>query len=305
MQRTPLDRLILAQDGVVRRDQLAGLAISRDTVRANLRADRWVRRSSTVVTTFTGTPTAIQQQWIAVLHGGPDALLGGLAAASAAGLKNWAREEIPVYIPADGGPARPAPDFARYIRTRRDLRSLRAGRPGVPRLRLEPAVLLWAANQSSPSTIRGALSACVQQRLTDPAQLLDWIDRLAPLARSPLMRDTLEMITGGAHSNAEMNLKRLCQRFGLQPPVRQTKRRDAHGHVRFTDAEWRTADGRTVVLEIDGAFHMEVEHWEADMARARALSSPLVNVLQCTAEEAGESAELAADLVRLGVPRAA
>lgn len=289
----------------MRRDQLTGLGVSRDHVRAQLAARRWLLRTSTVLTTFTGTPTTSQLQWIAVLHGGSGALLGGVAAAEHAGLRNWHRDELDVLIPIHRHPGSPTPDGTRYIRSRHDVEALRSSGHGVPRLRLEPAVLLWASRQRSSGTVEGILSACVQQRLTDADQLLEWLDRLSPLRRAPLMRATLLRIRGGAHSKAEIDLGRLCKRFSLQAPLRQVRRRDARGLTRYTDAEWRTTDGRTLILEVDGGFHRDVEHWEDDIARQRALTSADVILVRCTHAEARDGTTVAADLIRLGVPRAA
>lgn len=76
--------------------------------------------------------------------------------------------------------------------------------------------------------------------------------------------------------------------------------------MRFTDCEWRLADGRTLVLEPDGGFHMEVEHWEDDISRQRALTATDRVIVRCTSPEMrDEPQRVAADLRRLGVPRAA
>lgn len=305
MPWTAFERLIADQDGVIRRDQLVAQNISRDHVRAQLAAHRWMSRTSTVLTTFTGTPTVAQCRWIAVLHGGSDALLGGIAAAEMAGLRNWQRDELDVVIPVQCNPGAPRPIGVHYIRSRHVLDGLRSQGVGVPRLRLEPAVLIWASRQRSTGTVEGILAACVQQRLTDPHQLTEWLDRLSPLRKAPLMRETLIRINGGAQSKAEIDLGRLCKRFAIQPPLRQVRRRDARGRNRYTDAEWRTLDGRTLILEVDGGFHWDAEQWEDDIARQRALTSPGVVLVRCTDVEARDGAAVAADLIRLGVPRVA
>ncbi len=84
------------------------------------------------------------------------------------------------------------------------------------------------------------------------------------------------------------------------------KRRDAQGRLRYTDAEWDLPDGRVLVLEIDGLFHMEVEHWEDDIARQRSLTGPDTIIVRCTSREVrDEQTKVARDLRRLGVPLAA
>ena len=102
---------------------------------------------------------------------------------------------------------------------------------------------------------------------------------------------------------AEIDLGVVCRRGGLLAPTRQRRRTDRLGRVRYTDAEWDLPDGRTLVLEVDGAFHMEVEHWSADLARQRAVTSPRRTVVRCTALELRLQPEsVVADLRALGVP---
>lgn len=104
---------------------------------------------------------------------------------------------------------------------------------------------------------------------------------------------------------AEIDIRRLCRRLGLAMPRRQVRRLDASGRLRFTDCEWRLPDGRILVLEIDGSFHMDVEHWEDDLARQRGLIAVDRLVVRCTARELRDEPErLAHDLIALGVPAA-
>lgn len=232
-------------------------------------------------------------------------MVSHLTAAEVAGLRNWQREEITILVPYQTDTGARA-DGIRLVRTRRDLTELRDPDAAPAACRLEPAVLLFAAEERSNRTAQAVLAAAVQQRLTTPDRLADWIDRLRPLRKAPLLRAAVSDIAGGAQSLAEIDIVRLCRRRRLAPPRRQVKRRDAEGRVRFTDCEWELADGRVLVLEVDGGFHMEVEHWEDDLARQRALSSTHRVMVRCTARELRDEADrVADDLVRLGVPRAA
>jgi very-short-patch-repair endonuclease len=59
-----------------------------------------------------------------------------------------------------------------------------------------------------------------------------------------------------------------------------------------------------VVLEVDGSHHLDVEHWGADIKRERKVVITRRTVLRATAFEARyEQAELAADLLAIGIPR--
>jgi len=228
-------------------------------------------------------------------------MAGGLTAATLAGLKNWHRDEVTVLVPYARGRPSPLSDVC-FVRIRRSLREV--GSP--PRCRIEPAVLLFAAADRSERTAQGVLAAVVQQQLTSPEDLLEWLERLAPLRRAATLRRAIEDIGGGAQSLAEMDVKRMCRSFGLAKPTRQVKRRDADGRTRYTDCEWQLPDGRTPVLEVDGGFHMEAEHWEDDLARQRALAATDRIIVRCTARELRDEPErVARDLLALGVPAAA
>lgn len=193
-----------------------------------------------------------------------------------------------------------------YIRTRRDLARMRARGRDLPTAQLEPAILLFAAAERSDRTAQGVLAACVQQQLTSPELLKDWLGRLPRLRRAPVLRRAIADMVGGAQSLAEMDVKRMCRTYRLAQPDRQVKRRDAGGRLRYTDCEWRLPDGRTLILEIDGGFHMDVEQWEDDLARQRALSSTDRLIVRCTSREVRDEPErVARDLRLLGVPRAA
>ena len=242
--------------------------------------------------------------WIGVLHGGPQAILGDLTAAEALGLRNWTREEITVLVPrgTDVGAGYPG---IRYRSVRRSISDLRVTAGGLPVCRIEAAILLFAARQRSSRTASGVLAAAVQQRLTSPDHLRYWIDELRPLRSAERLRQTLDDIEGGAQSVAEIDVRRMCRTGGLAAPRRQVKRRDGSGRLRFTDCEWIAADGSVRVLEVDGGFHMDVEHWEDDLARQRALSTAGHVIVRCTARELRDEPErLACDLRRLGVPPA-
>lgn len=292
-----------AQNGLMTRSQLGAIGIDRWAVAHQISADRWAAVAPTVISIAPGPLRADQRPWLGVLAGGPGALLGGLHAAAVDGLRNWHRDVVQVYVPYGHKPDIEL-DGVVFIRTRRPLAPLASARSGISRLRLEPGLLLWASTERSTVAAEGVLAAAVQQRLTTPTVLAKALDDLPRLRRSPRFRARILEIAGGAHSLAEGAVSRMCRHHGLTPPVRQVRRRDASGRIRFTDCEWHLPDGRCVVLEVDGAFHMDVDMWEEDIARARALSDPRRTAVRCTARELrDDEAVVARDLIRLGVPR--
>lgn len=273
-------------------------------IRWQVRARRWAVRSSTVISIFTGELTWLQRCWLGVLHAGPAALIGGIAAANYHGLKHWQRADIAVLVP-DNVVLDPLPGIT-WVRTRRRLETLRDPRFYLPVAQLEPAILIFGAAQRSSRTALGIVAAAIQQRLTSPAEILAWVKRLRPLKRAPLLRASLADFAGGAESVGERDVAQLCRVYGLVTPKRQGARKDAAGRWRYRDCWWQLPEGRVVVLEVDGAFHMDVNHWQADIARDRNLAHPLHTTVRCTTDELRTHPDnIAAALIRLGVPRSA
>ncbi len=264
-------------------------------------AGRWVDRTPRVVSTVTGELTFDQRCWLGVLHAGPRAMLGNLTAAARHDLRNWDRPSICVLVD-DELSFDPVPGVD-FFRSRRSLELLASPRPGIPRCRLEPAVLLWAGYEAPIRAAHGVIAAAVQQRLTTPDRLVEWLDLLQPLRRAKAFKRTLRFVDAGAHSGAELEIGRLCRRFEMPQPARQKRRKDRWGRPRWTDAEWDLADGHTIVLEVEGGFHMDVLEAAADARRSRRLTTRTRTVVRCTAYELiHEATEVAIDLIDLGIP---
>ena len=296
-----LRRLIETQHGMVARRQLNAHGLHHHAVRNQIAAGRWVERTPRVISTNTGNLSRDQLLWLAVLHAGPRSLVGGLTAAQCHGLTGWERGEVTILV--DDELSFEPVDGVRFFRSRRPFDLMVSSRPGIPRCQLEPAVLLWAAYDAAIRPAHGVLAATVQQRLTTPARLLEWVDRLRPLRRAKSFRGTLGDIAGGAHSASELDVRRMCRRSGLTRPHRQRPRVDRGGRIRWTDCEWDLPNGSTVVLEVDGSFHMEAAQWSADLRRARRITTRDRVVVRCSAFELRhEPDEVAADLIALGVP---
>lgn len=289
------------QSGVVSRRQLYELGVTREVVRANVRARRWQWRTESVLTITTGPLSWTQRLWVAALHAGPGALLGGLTAAWVHGLRNWERETVTVLVDDDLS-FNPL-DGVRFFRTRRELASWRVD-CRLPLCQLEPAVLLFAAYEKHRRTAHGALSAVVQQRLTTPARLRECLGSMGPLRRAREFRGLLGDLEGGAESVSEIDVRRACRRCGIAPPTRQRPRYDRSGRKRRTDCEWDLADGRVLVLEVDGSHHVEVMQYSADMKRQRKLTTLQRVIVRCSAYEIRhEPADVMEDLIALGAPR--
>jgi hypothetical protein len=290
--------LALSQAGAVARRQLLALGFDNDYVDRQVLAKRWQLLSDVVVCTSTGHPTREQLMWAAVLHAGPGSAIGGLTALERRGLKNWHRDEITVLLAKSHNLA-PLPGV-HFVETRRPVSLNATG--DLPTWRTEPAALLFAGYSRSSRTAHGVLAAVVQQRLTTPARLLTEIERMKPLRWAKRFKASLAMAHEGSESLAEMRVVRMCSDFRLPVPDRQTPRIDASGRLRYTDAQWRLPSGSVVILEVDGVFHMDVQHWEDDIRRERDLVATGAIVLRCTVRELIDVPErVAASLRAVGV----
>lgn len=293
-----------SQAGLLTLAQLREAGVTHHAIAFRIRAERWQRVAPSVICTTTGELSLEQRLWVGVLHAGSGALIGGIHACQLAGLMHWRREEIVVLVPYHLAPRRL--DGYTFVRSRRPLGRWRSARAGVPTCRVEPAALLWLSREQNKRTVQGLLAALVQQRLSSPARLAQTLVALSSLPNAGVIRSTLVDLDGGAQSVAEIDVKRMCKACGLAMPVRQVRRRDASGRDRNTDCEWRLRDGRTLVLEVDGLFHMADDHWEDDLVRQRELTAGDRIVVRGTSRELRDEPErVARDLLRLGVPRAA
>ncbi|WP_232378338.1 DUF559 domain-containing protein [Micromonospora humida] len=97
-----------------------------------------------------------------------------------------------------------------------------------------------------------------------PGELDAVARRLPRLRRAALIRHTIGDLAGGAEALSEIDLVRLCRRHRLPRPELQERRRDAAGRTRYLDAYWRQWG---LHVEVDGAHHMDVRHWAADLRR--------------------------------------
>jgi hypothetical protein len=287
------------QEGLITRRQLRRLGLTSDYVDTQLDAQRWQQVSSVVLGTTTGTLTRQQLMWAGVLHAGQRSAIGGLTALELHGLERWHRDDVTVLVEKSHN-LEPIQGI-RFVETRRPIPLLMSSQ-ALPTWRVEPAALLWAGYEPVTRSAYGLLSACVQQGLTTPVRLDAWITRMRPLRRAKPFRRLLGELAAGTQSATERDVLTMCDTFGLPRPDRQTPRQDSAGRLRYTDAEWKLPDGRVIALEVDGGFHMQVEHWGADIERERQLVATGVIVLRCTAIQLRDRpGRIAADLRRLGV----
>ncbi|KXK59588.1 hypothetical protein AWW66_23500 [Micromonospora rosaria] len=254
--------LLSQQEDVIALDQ-AGRYLSRKAIRHRVATRRWRQVHRAVFVTHSGPVSAAQLRWIAVLAAGPEAVLGGLTAAEAGGLRGFSTQVVHLLLPADRRRG-PLPPGVRLHRTTRlpaeDVLDI-----GTPR-RTRPARSLIDAAQwaDSDARARAVIAAGFQQRLVGGDDLHRVLDRLPRVNRRRLILEIATDAAGGAHSLAELDFLGLVRRAGLPEPTRQWVRRDSAGRRRYLDAyfeQWR------VHVEIDGGQHLDPQTAWSDMRR--------------------------------------
>jgi hypothetical protein len=263
-----LDWLIFAQDGVLTWPQ-AVEQVGASRARRFVSSGRWRAICRGVVVTYNGPLTSGAQLWVAVLAAGRGALLAGLTAAVEAGLRGFRTSVIHILVPEPRGYVdllRRLPKEIPAVVVHRSSTlpgsHIQVARP----LRTTTARSLVDAAQwaGSDNEARSIVAAACQQRIASPDDIVTAAGVLPRARRRALTIETARYAQGGAGALSEIDLVRLCERYGLPPPDLQERRTDASGRVRFIDAYWRAW---RLQVEVDGAHHMDVRHWEADMRR--------------------------------------
>jgi very-short-patch-repair endonuclease len=264
-----VDGLLFEQSGVVTWRQAAA-ALGPARVRHLVASGRWQRVCRGVLVARPGPLDEGQAWWVAVLAAGDGAVLAGLAAVRAGGLRGrWRQDAVDVLVPY----RRSATDLPRRlplglpaVRVRRsrvlpatDLVRGRPDRTSMARSVVDAAQ--WAPDDDHAVAV---IAAACQQRLVTPAQICEVLDRLPRARRRAAVRLAIGDIEGGASALSEIDFVQLCRRARLPRPDLQERRRDASGRARYLDAYWREWG---LHVEVDGAHHMDARQWAADMRR--------------------------------------
>ncbi|MEH0846088.1 DUF559 domain-containing protein [Micromonospora sp. CPCC 205711] len=303
-----LDWLLFTQFGVLTWGQATD-ELSASAVRHRLASGRWHRICRGLLRV--GDPHAAfsqeQQWWVAVLAAGEGAVLAGLAAARAGGLRgSWRYEVVDVLVPHGRRAAdllRRLPPGLPAVRVRRthhlaaeDRQRGHPDRTGIARSLVDAAQ--WTHSDDDAQSV---LAAGCQQRRVTPAELDAALRRQARPRRSTLIRQTIADLAGGAEALSEIDLVRLCRRYGLPRPELQERRRDADGRVRYLDAYWRRW---RLHVEVDGAHHMDVRHWAADLRRQNRIWTEGDRILRFTAFDVRRRRDEVAEQLRAALTAA-
>ena len=283
-------RLAHAQAAVVTREQALGLDLSRHTLSRLVAQGRWQRLAPGVFVTHSGGVEWVSLAWAGVLLGGPDARLGGTAAAHAHGLLDRAPSPVQVLVPY-GSPARSRLHWE-FVHERAGARSSRStGSP--PRLTV-PDTVLDLCESASPRAVEDLVTRAVQNQLTTPAYLRRALDKRSRHSRRRLLTELLAEVGEGAESPLELRYLRDVERRHGLPKGKRQRRTASPGRRDVLYAQHR------VVVELDGRLGHQGEGRFRDMARDNAaLLEELVTMRFGFGDVAGEPCLVAAQVGQL------
>lgn len=256
------------QCDVVRRDQLRQAGMTPDQLRARLGSGRWQALGAVVIVMHNGPLNRRQQWWAGVLAAGKGAVLGGLTALEAAGLRHWTDSSVHVTVLRGSGIAQlpGVPLAVHETRIPLPARHYAPPRADVPRAAIDAASWCRGARACC-----GLLAAVVQQRLTTASRLSAALKEAGPVRHRRAMRLAIADIGGGAQALSEIDFAALCRKHGLGRVVGQRVRYDGKGHKRYLDGDIEGPDGKLLPYEIDGGLHMEAERFWNDLERQNEL----------------------------------
>lgn len=246
------------------RRQLVDGGCTDDRIRAQVDADRWRQLTPTLFVLHNGPLTLDQQWWAATLAVGP---LAGRSALQAWGLTGWEPDRVEVVVRRGERPVLPEGVPVLVHESRRfeaaHVHPVRQPRRlGVARSAVDAAA--WT---DQPRSACGLLAAVVQQGKAPARHLLAELAQAGAVRHRRLLRRVLHDIEGGAQALSEIDLASVCRRYGLLVPERQVVRLDSAGKRRYLDARVSAPNGRSVLVEVDGALHLVASTYWADMFR--------------------------------------
>jgi hypothetical protein len=268
--RQDLTGLLASQDQVVSVASVLDF-MTRDALRWQVSSGRWQQPCQGIIVAHSGSLTEDQRFWASLLAAGRGAVLAGLTAARMDGFRGFTDGDTvnrPVYVLLPVGyrvKRKPTgwPVIVHYSTALGpgDVHPLRQ----PPRTRIARSLVDATAWMATDRGAMAVLAAGVQQGLVRVEDLARIVDANQRLRRRKLIIETLGDIGGGAQALSELDFTRLVVRaYQLPEPDRQRRREDSGGKSRYLDAIW---ERQKVVVEIDGAQHIDASQYWDDMDR--------------------------------------
>lgn len=255
-RESPLDRHRRVQAAseetgfVLDHRRLRELGVTRFQAAAQVASGRWSRVGRQTFSTRDAPLEDLAQRWRAVWEAGERiAVVDGVSALQAAGLKGWKEEVVHISAVHRHNVAHIDGVAVHKVIRRVDGEKIGAGLP-----RTTPAVAAiraahWAVSDRQAATL---MAMTVQQRLATGAQLLMAQRRVRGRTRRALVRRVALDVADGAQALGELEFAEACRRRGLPEPTRQALRILPGGHA-YLDVYFEEYG---LVVEIDGAGHL-------------------------------------------------
>ncbi|MGQ0843881.1 MAG: DUF559 domain-containing protein [Sporichthyaceae bacterium] len=263
-RRARVAELATHTGGVLDRRTLYRLGITRWELAAELRAQRWSAPGRQTVRVAAGDPQLAR--WNRALYEvGKSAVLDGVSALQASGLRHFDEAAVHVAVPKSANPRR-CRDVVVHETRRYDRETILTD--GIARTRPATAAVhavLWARSDRQAATI---VLMAGQQRLFTLAEFCDEVEKIRRDARRGLLRALRSELAGGIEAIGERDFARMCAKRGLPQPTRQVSRRTAGGRWIF-DNVW---EPYALIAEIDGSQHLEPTSWIGDALKQNVAS---------------------------------
>ena len=269
LRRKRAERRSAQQGGVLTRAQLYALGLTRAEVRHHIRVGRWQTFGAHCVVTHNGPFDDELRYWVAVIEGGPRAVIDGESAMVLAGLKGYEATFIRISVP------RGARIRHRGAPIKVNVRQTRRWRPGdvdptasgPPRTRFALATVraaMWAKSDRQATLL---MLMAVQQGFTTADRIAVELLDVRRDRRLGLMYGVLAELAGGIRSLNELDFVEGCRGRGLPEPEGQAIHRTKDGTY-YLDFRWPRW---SVVVEVDGIQHTWVTEIVDDALRQNSL----------------------------------
>jgi hypothetical protein len=287
-----LDVLARCQHGVLSAAQAREGGLTRDAIAWRVASGRWRRLGSGVYVTHTAELTWWARAHAALLQAGDGAALSLGAAAFVHGLSDRPPPIIVIAIPTQRRRVRPI-----GVRIRRRRRLEVVVRRGLTVTTAAQTVIDLAAEQGA--SWREAVNVCARAVQARRVSAADLESELAARGRHPhrrVLQVALGVVAQGAETAAEVDyVHRVERAHGLPPARLQAVAGDSGRRIR-RDAEYLEWG---VVVEIDGAIHLDPRQRALDVRRDRGTVGEGKVTLRITnVEVCAVPCELAVDIVR-------
>ncbi len=263
--------MLRSQRLVVATWQGASIGLAPRAMRRAARDGSWAQLTGRTFLAIASEPNHPQLRVAGVLELGRTALLSGLAALAEQGWSGDPGGWVDVVVPPGSvHSGRTVPNWLRIHR-----RAHPRDAPGVVPVVVAAEAVVDAASWAR--TDREAMFIAVsalQQRIVTAEAMERAVAARLRRPRAAIVAGIVEEFRSGVTTLGELDLRNHCRAWGLPQPIRQRVRRDAHGAIRFIDAEFRAADGVPVLVEVDGIGHFTPEGQLNDVRRQRRVIVP-------------------------------